>query len=362
MLYKELGLVPLRVSALGVGSSSFRDLVPQDGCRILERAYDMGVNYYDTAISYKNGEASFSLLPEEKNKSFIIATKTGHRGGKGCIKDLQDSLNSLRRQYIDVWMTHMIQTKEDYDQCVSLGGFCDIATAAKKAGLVRAYGASFHGSTQLIERVLSDRAFEVVMFQFNLICRETVIGSSIESYRKYLLPLAQKSGTGIIAMKVLAGGEMSFGAPGLAGFMGENDPIAASLRFACLSPTIHSAVVGVKSEEELIQDINAVDGIYECNAEKFEEWAAEIGRHFSGECTRCGICISSCPEKISIPQIFRLIDQYRFFAMRDVAKWKYQKYSENARRCSHCMECSSICPNGIDIAEGLKAADSLLGS
>ena len=61
----------------------------------------------------------------------FIGKYSGYRGGKNCLSDLQDSLKAMNRNWIDIWMTHMIEKMEDYELCIELGGFCDIAYSAK---------------------------------------------------------------------------------------------------------------------------------------------------------------------------------------------------------------------------------------
>jgi len=198
-----------------MGSSPFRNSTPEASAGLLEQAAELGITYYDTARSYINGEEAVAKLSRHTSNSLVVTTKTGARGGKYCLQHLQQSLRTMNRDRIDVWMTHMVQTEEEYELCTALGGFCDIAIAARNAGLVRATGASFHASTGLILRAIQERAFDVVMFQFNLIGRETAFGSSIASYRDLLLPAARANGIGVVVMKVLAGGELRHGAAGL---------------------------------------------------------------------------------------------------------------------------------------------------
>lgn len=131
MLKRLLGNTNLRVSILGLGSSQFRYGSSRDCARLIEQAYELGINYFDTAKSYTNGEESVSKLNSSVRDNLIITTKTGYRGGKNCLSDLQDSLKALNRNWIDIWMTHMIEKMEDYELCIELGGFCDIAYSAK---------------------------------------------------------------------------------------------------------------------------------------------------------------------------------------------------------------------------------------
>jgi predicted aldo/keto reductase-like oxidoreductase len=329
----------------------------------LEQATDLGVNYYDTARSYVNGEEAVSYLSPKVKDQFIIATKTGARGGKFCLRDLQHSLKTMKRDRIDVWMTHMIQTEHEYELCTNLGGFCDIAIAARQAGLVRATGASFHAPTPLILRAIEERAFDVVMFQLNLIGRETVFGSSIASYRETLLPAARANDVGVVVMKVLAGAELRHGAPNL-DFVADpaigRDVVGGAVRYATMHPDIAVAVVGMRSTDELLRNVMAVEGVNDTYFSQFVEWTRKVAEINRQECTRCGACVGECPEGIEIPKIFRLYDQMRFFGMMGVAQHKYASMEVDASACLRCRRCQEVCPEEFDIGTSLDAAHMAL--
>jgi predicted aldo/keto reductase-like oxidoreductase len=359
MLTRRLGRSDLRVSILGIGSSPFRYGTVSDCGALLTQALDAGITYYDTARSYVNGEGAVAeLSPGDRNR-LIVATKTGARFGQACLTDLQTSLATMRRNHVDVWMTHMVRNDEEYDACTALGGFCDIAMAAKQAGIVRAIGASFHASTDLILRAIHDDVFDVVMFQFNLIGRETVFGSSIESYRTRLIPAATDRDIGVVVMKVLAGGELKHGARGLE-FVADRargrDTVGGAVRYAALNSAIGATVVGMSSSDELWQNVAAVEDLDGTDVSTFDDWTARALGLGAGPCIRCGACLGACPEQIEIPKVFRQYDQHRFYGMTGVAQYRYSELAVSAGACRECGKCQELCPEPFDIAAGLKAA------
>jgi predicted aldo/keto reductase-like oxidoreductase len=359
MFTRRLGRSDLQVSILGMGSSPFRYGTAADCGALLTQALDAGVTYYDTARSYVNGEEAVAQLSPGDRNRLIVATKTGARVGQPCLHDLQKSLATMRRSYIDVWMAHMVRDDEEYDACTALGGFCDVAMAAKQAGIVRAIGASFHASTDLILRAIQDDVFDVVMFQFNVIGRETLFGSSIESYRTRLIPAARTRGAGVVVMKVLAGGELQHGAPNL-DFVADRsrgrDTVGGAVRYAALNPDIGVAVVGMSTSEELWQNVAAVEDVDDADVDTFNDWTARVRALDAGPCTRCGACLGACPEQIEIPKVFRQYDQYRYFGMTGVAQYRYSELAVTAAACNQCRKCQEVCPEPFDIADGLKAA------
>jgi len=362
MDYRPLGSTGLNVSVLGMGSSPFRHGAPEVCAGLIQQAMDLGVTYFDTARSYLHGEESVAYLPPRYKDKLVIATKAGARHGKGCLLDLQRSLNTMKRDRIDVWMAHMIRSEMEYELCMELGGFVDIAIAARHAGLVRAIGASFHAPTALILRAIEERAFDVVMFQLNVIGRETVFGSSIESYFNVLLPAARRNGVAVVAMKVLAGAELRFGAPALRALdsSGTGDTVGTAVRYVAMHPDVATAVVGMATSDELRRNVKAVEGVGSGRIAEFLEWTAAVRQIAKGECTRCGACLDVCPEGIEIPKVFRMYDQKRFFGMDEVAQYRYSELENSASRCQHCRKCQEACPEDFDIARSLESAHQAL--
>lgn len=355
---REIGATGIRVSAMGLGSSPFRDGPAAAWAPLVERAFDMGITYFDTARSYVNGEDVIACVSPRVRENMTIATKTGARGGPYCLQDLQKSLRTLNRRYIDIWMTHMIASEHEYELCTDLGGFCDIAIAARHAGIIRATGASFHAPTDLILRAINERAFDVVMFPFNVIGRETVFGSSIASYRDRLLPAAQANGVGVVVMKVLAGGELKHGAPGLR-FLADReagrDVPGGAIRAIAMRPDIATAVIGMSTLAELEANVAAASGAGD-DAAQANRWMQQVETLAQSECTRCGKCLGVCPEGIEIPKVFRLFDQARRFGMHGVARFKYRVMETDASACRECGRCQVVCPESFDIASLLRDA------
>ncbi|TDX24858.1 aldo/keto reductase [Rhodovulum visakhapatnamense] len=359
---RPLGKTGIEVSAMGIGSSPFRHGAAADWAGLLAEAYDCGITYYDTARSYVNGEAVIAHLPPRVRDGLTIATKTGARGGPHCLRDLQTSLRAMGRDHIDLWMTHMVETMREYELCTELGGFCDVAVAARTAGLVRATGASFHAPTEVILRAIEERAFDVVMFPFNVLGRETVFGAPISDYRDRLLPAARANGVGVVVMKVLAGGEMKHGAPRL-GFLADpatgQDTLSGAIRYALMQPGIATAVLGMASRTELRRNLAAGIGVGP-DPGACQRLEARVAAASPGECTRCAACLGVCPEGIEIPKVFRLLDQDRFFGMTGIARFKYARMQPDASACARCGKCAEVCPEDFDIARLLHRAHARL--
>jgi predicted aldo/keto reductase-like oxidoreductase len=363
MRFRQLGKTGIEVSVLGLGSSPFRFGTTKECAMLIEQAYEAGITYYDTSRSYINGEEPISLLPEEVKNGLVIATKTGARGGKRCISDLLQSLKAMKRDYVDVWMTHMVETEEEYDMCTELGGFCDLAEAAKKAGIVRATGASFHAPTHVILKAIKKGSFDIVMFQMNIIGRETVFGSSISSYINTLLPAAKENGVGVVIMKALAGGELQNGAP-LLKFLSRQvdagDTAAGAVLYPTLHPSVSTVVVGMRSTAEILRNSTVISEFGGDELATFNQWTRKAEKMRFSKCNRCGDCLHVCPQRIEIPKIIRLFEQFACFGMTETARHKYGKLENSAVNCTACHECERVCHLHLNLPSVLAHAHRCL--
>jgi predicted aldo/keto reductase-like oxidoreductase len=178
-----------------------------------------------------------------------------------------------------------------------------------------------------------------------------------------LLKTARENGVGVVVMKVLAGGELRHGASRL-GFVADEskgrDVVGGAVRYAAMNPLISTAVVGMSGTLELVRNLEAVAGVDDSLLEQFNEWSNTVAQMNRGECTRCGLCLDTCPEEIEIPKVMRLFDQQRFFGMDLVARHKYELMPVKASACSRCGKCQEVCPEQFDIAALLGSAHAVL--
>lgn len=365
MRHDSLGNSDLSVSKIGIGTSQFRYYDEVENSKFIEKAMDFGINYIDTARSYEKGEASIGMLSNAKKQKLHIATKTGYRGGKGCLLDLHNSLRTIGMSSVSIWMTHMLQTKKEYEFCTDLGGFCDIAEAAKSAGLVKQTGASFHAPTEVILRAIEEKAFDVVMFPINLMGRETVFGSSIEDYVTKLLPAAKKNGVSVVTMKVFSGGEMAYGAPKLVEILSEygfSNEYEAALAFTISNPLINLSVLGSMNIAQLEESVKIAEIYQRVDQEFSMKIFNQVRAVTRSPCTRCGECVDVCPNGIRIPNIMRMLEQNQVFGMEKFSKIKYQQEKVAASNCSKCMLCEGQCPENFSISDQLNIAHNLLST
>jgi aryl-alcohol dehydrogenase-like predicted oxidoreductase len=171
----------------------------KDAGRAVAEAFDRGVNYFDVAPSYFNGEAEMKLGPAVapyRAKSFL-ACKTMERGAAGARRELEQSLGRLKTDHFDLYQFHAVSTVGEVDQILAAGGAAETFVKAREEGKVRFLGASVHDAAAAI--ALMDRfPLDSVMIPLNFVLvHEGNFGPQI-------LAKAKEKGVARIALKSMA--------------------------------------------------------------------------------------------------------------------------------------------------------------
>jgi predicted aldo/keto reductase-like oxidoreductase len=206
---KPLGKTGLEVSALGIGGFHLgvpRD--PGDAHKIVSKALDAGINFFDNAWEYNNGESEVRLGQALKGKrdQAIVMTKvcTHGRGKDVAMGMLEDSLRRLQTDHLDVWQIHEVIYYNDPDLIFAPGGVAEALELAKKQGKVRFIGFTGHKDPAIHLKVLSSNfPFDTVQMPLNC------FDATFHSFETQVLPEATRRGIGVLGMKSLGGnGEM----------------------------------------------------------------------------------------------------------------------------------------------------------
>ena len=135
-----LGKTGLKVNPIGFGGIPIQRLYSQESGKVIKKALDMGINFFDTSRIYTDSEEKLGRIfsqPQYKNKreTFIIATKTFSREGKPAAKDLETGLKLLKTGYIDLYQCHNIGNDEDLQKILAPGSVLDVLQKAREKGL-----------------------------------------------------------------------------------------------------------------------------------------------------------------------------------------------------------------------------------
>ena len=338
--YRVLGKTGLKVSSVGSGVGIEPD--PQ----VITRAIDLGVNYFDTARGYGNGNSeriTGSALKGKRNR-VVLATKTDGRTKAAIFKDMEASLKALNTDYVDIYHLHSRDTPDTItDEAVKA---CEML---KKQGKTRFIGVSTHNVHAVTDRILKIGKFDVVQTTYSY-----AIGGA--PLRQEAIAKLYAAGIGIVAMKVVIA---------VAGFiprdinLPKEGPLAA-IKWVLLNPAISTTVPYVKNIAELEMNVRAMTETYTPKDEKMLYTRNQEIRPFY--CRMCYECKGKCPNGVPVT------DELRFLAYNDFggnfhqAQENFRRLPEEIRsvRCSDCSSCAIQCPNGVDVRNRLIRAQELL--
>jgi len=206
---KPLGKTGVMVSALGIGGFHLGSAKDQNEVnQIVATAIDAGVNFFDNAWEYHEGDSEnrLGIALQGKRDNVILMTKvcTHGRGKDVAMRMLEDSLRRLKTDHLDVWQIHEVVYYNDPDLIFAPGGAAEALAEAKQQGKVRFVGFTGHKDPAIHLKMLShDFPFDTIQMPLNC------FDASFHSFEKQVLPEAQKRGIAVLGMKSLGGsGEM----------------------------------------------------------------------------------------------------------------------------------------------------------
>ena len=301
-----------------------RDDMPT-AVRILRRAYEGGMRFFDTARAYSDSEQKLGLALSDVRKSIFIATKTGAKTPDELHSQLEISLKNLKTDYLDLYQFHCA------GQVYAPGdgtGMYEAMLALRRAGVVRHIGITAH-KIDVAEEAVKSGLYETLQFPFSYLATDR---------ERALVALCAEHNVGFIAMKGLAGGLISNSRAAYA-YIGQFDNVMP--------------IWGIQRESELDEWLFYMD----CTPTMDSEFAAFIEKErleLSGDfCRSCGYCMP-CPQGIQINQCARMSLMLR---RAPTAAWTTEYWRaemEKIDTCLGCGRCKSRCPYELDTPELLK--------
>jgi aryl-alcohol dehydrogenase-like predicted oxidoreductase len=200
--YRTFGSTGFSCSILGLGGESALYQRSDAAVAIIVRALELGVNYFDTAPLYKDSELNYGeVTPYARNRMFL-ATKTDQRDRDGAWRQFERSLRRLRIDHVDLLQIHHLDEHAEVDSVLAPSGAVMMAEEARAQGLVRYIGVTGHTDPDVLLNALTRHRFDSILLALNPADVHRL------SFQARLLPYADTSGIGIVAMKVFARGEV----------------------------------------------------------------------------------------------------------------------------------------------------------
>ena len=315
----RLGRTELLVTKNGFGALPVQRVDKDGAVRILRRAYEGGINYFDTARMYTDSEEKLGLALSDVRESIIISTKTAAKNVESFWRDLNTSLSLLKTDHIDIYQFH------NPDFCPKPGdgtGLYEAMLEAKDKGMVRHIGITNH-RLSVAEEAVRSGLYETLQFPFSYLA-----GEKEES----LVRLCEEMDVGFICMKALAGGLIT----------------RSDVAYAFLAQYPVAPIWGIQRESELDEFLS-----YNENPPKMDDEMREFvlreREELIGEfCRGCGYC-APCPAGIEIHTCARMSLLIRRSPVAGCLSESSRAKMKRIEDCLNCGKCKQRCPYGLDI-------------
>ena len=315
-----LGKTGITVCRNGFGALPIQRIGKEDAAYLLKKAYENGVNFFDTARAYTDSEEKLGYATSSFRDKIYIATKTAAMNGEELKKDLETSLSLLKTDYIDIYQFH------NPPFCPKPGDgtlLYEAMVEAKKEGKIRHIGITNH-RLGVAKEAIESGLYETLQFPFSYISGEKELE---------LLNLCRENDMGFIAMKGLAGGLLNNSRVCYA-FMSQFDNVLP--------------IWGVQRERELDEWLS-----YNNNPPVMDDEIKEIiekdRKELSGDfCRGCGYCMP-CPMGIQISECARMIQMIRRSPSESQLNEEARAMMANIHNCVKCGKCMDKCPYSLPI-------------
>ena len=333
-------------------------------CKMVDAFLDAGFNYFDTAHGYLQGESEKAikscLSSRHPRESYILTDKLTmmYFKSEADIRPVFESqLEACGVDYFDFYLMHA-QNADNFKHFKACRAY-ETAFALKAEGKVRHVGISFHDKAEVLDQILTEYPqIEVVQIQLNYVDFDDPAVQSGKCYEVCL-----KHGKPVIVMEPVKGGNL-VNLPQEAKAVLENlhggSPASYAIRFAAGFPGIMMVLSGMSTLEQMQDDISFMKDFKPLDE---TEMAAirQVQEIFRNKhlipCTACRYCTDGCPQHISIPDLFALMNTKKIYPEANVAYYYnnvHTKPGSKASDCLKCGKCEKVCPQHLKIRELLE--------
>lgn len=319
-----LGRTGLAVSRTAFGCLPLQRLSMDEAALLLQKAYEGGINFFDTARAYTDSEQKIGFALSDVRKEIVIATKTMADNVQDFWKQLETSLEKLKTDYIDIYQFHN-------PRAVPLpgieNGIYEAALEAKTKGLIRHIGISQHSLALAVEAVCSG-LYETIQYPFNHLATDAELS---------LAPLCGQRNIGFICMKALSGGLIT----------------DASVSFVFIRRFQNAVPIwGFQrtAELQLLLSFEEKEPAYDS---EMEARILTDRKSLAGSfCRSCGYCLP-CPAGIPIHQANRMKQLLTRMPPKNWITPQWREEMLKIENCTKCGQCEKRCPYGLKPHETL---------
>lgn len=376
MIYKQFQ--DIRLSGLGLGMMRLPVAGGDDGvvdeaaaAEMIDFAYHNGINYFDTAWGYHNGNSELvagKYLSRYPRESYYLASKfPGYDlSNMDKVEEIfEKQLEKCQTPYFDFYLFHNVYEGNIDAYLNPEYGILEYLLKQKENGRIHHLGFSAHGSVEVIQRFLDayGQYMEFCQLQINYMDWHFQNAQG-------KVDLLNKAGIPVWVMEPLRGGKLAEASGELAAAMQTMRPKETipgwAFRFLQSIPGVTMVLSGMSTMEQLRANIDTYDTDAPLSGEEFDA----LIRHVDAElrkgglpCTACHYCTGHCPQKLPIPELIALYNEHKltgggFIAPMAVDSMLQEKRPSN---CIGCRACEQVCPQQIKISEMMADFTSMIG-
>lgn len=377
MVYKNFQ--DLKLSALGMGTMRLPVIGGDDSNidsaateKMIDYAMENGVNYYDTAWGYHNGNSetvvgkALSKYPRDK---FYLATKfPGYDlSNMGKVEEIfEEQLRKCQVDYFDFYLVHNVCELNIDAYLDPKYGTYDYLVKQKENGRIRHLGFSAHGSYDVMKRFLEvyGEKMEFCQIQLNwLDWSFQDAKAKVELLREHNLP--------IWVMEPLRGGKLASlpeeNAQKLKKLRPDENIPAWAFRYLQSIDDVVVILSGMSDMEQLQDNIRTFETEKKLNQEEMDtllDIADKMVKQSVLPCTACRYCTSHCPNGLDIPTLIELYNEHKFTGGGYIAPMTLQTIPQDKQpsACVGCRSCEAVCPQQIKISESMADFCAMLGA
>jgi predicted aldo/keto reductase-like oxidoreductase len=342
LTYRTIGKTGLKVTSVGFGC-----MVTSDAS-VIERASDIGINYFDTARGYQHGnnERMVGAALKKKRKDLVLSSKSGARTKDSALSDLDTSLRELGTDYLDIWYLHGRDRTSDVSD-----ELFEAQQIAKQQGKIRFAGLSTHNAKDMIPFLVKKGALDVVLFTYNF---------TMDKSMDAVIEQASNAGLGVVAMKVMAGGFRA-GNPRRAFYpqLTKDGALLAALKWVLKNPKVNATIPSMTDMDQLEENLRAMAEPYSPVEEKLlAQRLEQIGPLY---CRMCNECEGTCAKRLPVANLLRYLTYAEGYGQFSLGREHFLALPAEVTsvRCQDCVSCTVTCPFGVKVSSRLARAQEL---
>ena len=323
--------------------------------KLINYAYENGINYFDTAYNYHGGESETFLgkvLTEYKRESYFLTSKLPVWKVKeegDAEKLFNEQLRKCNTKYFDFYLLHSLH-KESIET-VEKFNLYDFILKKKMEGKIKYIGFSFHDNNEVLQKFAAAHKWDFIQLQINY-------WDWVEDDAKSLYETLENLNIPCFVMEPVRGGFLASFAPHamkrFTDFHPDKSIASWALRWVASLPNVALILSGMSTMEQLKDNIDTFTDIEPITDEEqkvIDEVIEDLREINPIPCTGCRYCMD-CEYGVDIPGVFGIYNDYKRSENKDMAKRNYFTFmseKRQGRNCQKCLECMQKCPQHIDI-------------